>query len=194
MLAHLVASLATLTALLLSSATKMDHSSAPGETKEAYTERLTVITSATAQAARVFANGSGWTAKELAFATLVLINEESRFDLRIHNGDPHPLWHSDHGRSKCLAQVQKSRHVPPERWLSLAGTSPEATYACLLAGTELLVRQAKQCGVWNGQRATRDKVAMAFAAYASGGHCRPTDRDWRRANLWNAAIGRAKLE
>jgi hypothetical protein len=38
--------------------------------------------------------------------------------------------------------------------------------------------------VFNGQRADRRRVAMTFASYASGGKCKPTDREWERADRW----------
>jgi hypothetical protein len=70
------------------------------------------------------------------------------------------------------------------------GTAEDATRLCADATARLLVAQARQCGVWPGQRADRTKVAKTFAAYASGGGCDPNDQAWARADKWLAAIAK----
>lgn len=169
---------------------KMPHSAAPGETQEQYLERLSGMTKSVAIAMKPYANGQGWTTTELSLAELELWNAETLFDQRIHAGLEHPKWTQDSGRAKCMGQIHVSLLVPQEQWEKLVGTDEGATQLCADATARVLVAQARNCGVWAGQRADRNKVAKVFAAYASGGKCVPEERDYSRADKWNAFIAR----
>lgn len=169
---------------LLAEATRLGASVAPGETPEARDARLGTITSSLATASRAAADGQGWAWTEIAAWALIAWKEESQFDLRVHAGLPHPVWTSDVGRAKCMGQLHQSRIVPPEVWVTLAGTSEEATLQCARYTITVAIAQAKQCGVYLGRRASKPAVAAVFAAYASGGNCKPDERAWYRAERW----------
>ena len=173
---------------LYATAKKLPHSAAPGETPEAYDDRLRGMMRAVAASTKPYANGQGWTATELALAEVETWHGETLFDQRIHAGLAHPKWNSDQGRAKCFGQIHISVLVPKDQWEQLVGTDAESTQMCADATARMLVAMARQCGVWSGQRADRTKVAKVFAAYASGGKCVPQERDWARADKWNAAI------
>jgi hypothetical protein len=179
---------AALAAWLLVKAVALPHSATPGETPEGYRERLGTITMSIATVVTPYADGRAWTSTELGLAMLLLWHGETLFDQRIHAGEPHPVWHEDHGLAKCGLQIHSSAIVPRAEWEKLTGTDEEATTRCVHAGTMIYVSMARICGVWIGQRATKDAVAKTYAAYGSGGHCLPDDRAWDRANRWNAMI------
>jgi hypothetical protein len=175
---------------LYSIAEKMPHSAAPGETLEQYKERLAGMTKAVAVSMKPYANGQGWTTTELGLMVLEVWNAETLFDQRIHAGLEHPKWTQDSGRAKCMGQIHVSVLVPQEQWEKTVGTDEGATQLCADATARVVVAQARNCGVWAGQRADRNKVAKVFAAYASGGACVPTERDYARADKWNSFIAR----
>jgi len=163
---------------------KLPGSHAPGEEREDYNRRVRSVAVALAEEATPFANGTGWTSTEISAAAAVIWHGESLFDRRIHAGEEHPLWHGDHGLAHCPMQLHQSRLVPPDIWARLGGLDSDATHLCAQYGIRVLVAQARQCGVFIGQRADRTRVAKTFAGYASGGKCTPTDRDWERADRW----------
>lgn len=163
---------------------KQPGSHAPGELRADYNTRVTDVSSAIAEEATPFANGIGWTSTEIAAAAEVIWYSESLFDRRVHAGEEHPLWHGDHGLAHCPMQVHQSKIVPPDIWARLGGVDADATHLCAQYGIRVMLAQARQCGVFIGVRADRNRVAQTFASYASGGKCKPTDRDWQRADLW----------
>lgn len=173
---------------LYETAKKMPHSSAPGETPEDYQARLKGMVKALAISTEPYADAQGWTRTELSLAELELWNAETLFDQRVHAGLEHPKWTQDNGKAHCFGQIHVSQLVPQEEWEKTVGTSDGATQACADATARIWVAQARQCGVWSGQRADRNKVAKVFAAYATGGNCTPQERDWARADKWVAAI------
>jgi hypothetical protein len=177
-----------LAAWLYATAEKLPHSAAPGEEREQYKQRLDGMTTSLAVATKPYADGRAWTASELSLAMLMLWHGETLFDQRIHAGVEHPKWTQDAGKARCLGQIHISQLVPEEEWNRLVGTSEGATQLCADATARIWVAMARQCGVWSGQRAERTKVAKVFAAYATGGNCTPGERDWARADKWNAAI------
>jgi hypothetical protein len=181
---------AALAKWLLAVALSLPRSHAPDETRDAELERLKILASSMAEAAVPYADGRGWTASELALAGLIIWHGETLLDERPHAGKPHPEWTQDNGLATCGMQLHTSKLVPPELWATLAGADEEATLRCARAGLLVLVAQARTCGVWRGRRADRDAVAKAMAAYATGGHCAPTEREWQRANRWQDLIAR----
>ena len=175
---------------LYSIAEKMPHSAAPGETPEQYKERLAGMTKSVAISMKPYANGQGWTTTELGLMVLEIWNAETLFDQRIHAGLDHPKWTQDSGRAKCMGQIHVSVLVPQDQWEKTVGTDEGATQLCADATARVVVAQARNCGVWAGQRADRNKVAKVFAAYANGGLCVPQERDFARADKWNSFIAR----
>jgi hypothetical protein len=169
---------------LLAAALAMPTSKAPGETPEQVHARLETIAVALATAAKEASTGEGWTSTEMAAAVLVLWNEETRFDLRVHAGEKHPQWTQDQGKSRCLGQIQASALVPPDEWAALAGTGEEATLVCARATMRVLRAQGRRCGTYLGVRADRRRVSVTFSAYGSGGKCKADDRSWTRADRW----------
>lgn len=176
--------IAVVAAWLLTEALKMPISKVPDETLVQLEARLTVATTSLAVAGKEHSDGSGWSATELAAWGLVLWNEEARFDQRIHAGLPHPVWTQDKGLATCMGQLHASRLIPPEMWSRLAGTSDEATLHCARATLMVARAQGRRCGTYIGVRASRERVASVFAAYGSGGNCKPSERDWARADRW----------
>lgn len=175
---------AVVAAWLAAELVKLPGSRAPGETREDYVDRVRQVAEAEAEEAAPFANGSGWTSTEIAAAGAVIWYSETLFDKRIHAGEAHPVWTQDHGLARCGMQLHTSGIVPQDVWEKLAGLGKDSTHLCAQYGLRVVIAQAKQCGVFMGQRADRRRVAETFASYASGGKCKPTDRDWQRADLW----------
>ena len=164
---------------------KLPGSHAPGETREDYEKRVGVdVATAIVEEATPYANGTGWSSTEIAASAAIIWYGESLFDLRVHAGQEHPLWHGDHGLAHCPMQLHQSKLVPPDIWARLAGVDADATHLCARYGIRVMIAQARQCGVFVGVRADRNRVAQTFAGYASGGKCKPTERDWQRADLW----------
>jgi hypothetical protein len=159
-------------------------SRAPGETRQEYVDRAGQIATALAEEATPFANGSGWTSTELAAAGAVIWYSETLLDKRIQAGEQHPVWNQDHGLARCGMQLHSSGIVPQDVWARLVGQGADSTHLCAQYGLRVIVAQARQCGVFSGVRADRNRVAKTFASYASGGKCVPGDRDWKRADLW----------
>ena len=163
---------------------KIPGSHVPGETREEYRARVGEVATAMVEESRTLANGSGWSLTELAAAGAIIWHGETLFDRRVHAGEQHPLWNQDHGLARCGMQLHSSGIVPQDVWERLVGLGTDQTHLCAQYGLRVLIAQAKQCGVFNGQRADRRRVAMTFASYASGGKCKPTDREWERADRW----------
>lgn len=181
---------ATAVAALFKAAQAIPHLLAPGETVEEWNERVHMIVEQNYEAAGDYANGKGWTRFELAIATTVLEGNETRFDRRIHAGEKHPIWTQDDGLATCLGQHHVSKAIPAEDWARLAGLGLDATARCARATTMMLVSHAKQCGVFIGQRASKNAVAKAMASYGSGGKCTPNDEMWRRGSEWEKLMGK----
>lgn len=163
---------------------KLPGSHAPGETREEYIDRSKEVATALAEEATPYANGTGWTSTELAAAGAIIWYSETLLDKRIQVGEQHPVWTQDHGLARCGMQLHVSGLVPQDVWERLAGPGIDPIHLCAQYGLRVVVAQARQCGVFIGFRANRDRVAKTFASYASGGKCVPSDRDWQRADLW----------
>jgi len=177
-------------AALFKAAQEIPHLLAPGETVDEWNDRVHMIVEQNYEAAGPYADGKGWSRFEIALATTDLMGNETRFDRRIHAGEKHPDWDQDKGLAKCLGQHHVSRAIPRAQWERLPGLDVDATLRCAIATTMQLVSQAKQCGVFLGRHASKDAVAQAFAAYATGGHCKPGERDWSRALEWEKLMGK----
>jgi len=163
---------------------KLPKSRAPGETREEFEARVQEISVALVHEARQFADGKGWSLTELAAAGGVIWQGETLFDRRIQAGEEHPIWNQDHGLARCGMQLHASGIVPPEVWEKLVGEGKDAVHLCAQYGLRVVVAQAKQCGVYFGQRADRRRVAWMLASYGSGGKCTPAERSWERADRW----------
>ena len=134
--------------------------------------------------AQPYANGSGWAWTELVAAGAVIWHGETLLDKRIQVGEPHPVWDQDKGLARCGMQLHTSGIVPPDVWVRLVGVGEAPLNLCAQYGLRVVVAQAKQCGVFFGVRADRNRVAKMFASYATGGKCVPGDREWQRADRW----------
>ena len=160
--------------------------SASGEQPFAYHARIDIIGESVADAAEG-AHLLGWRGSrvQMAAALLVLVDEESRFDERVHAGSRHPVWTADHGRSTCLMQVQRSRYV--QGWEHLAGIDSTSTFHCLSAGARLFSAQYHSCSQWP---VSQDSMALAFTAYGVG-HCGPPSQLGKdRAAKWARILRR----
>lgn len=162
----------------------MPYSHAPEETPDQHHELDVALSTALAEEATPYATGQGWSSTELSAAGTILIDEESRRDRRVLAGEKHPHWTQDHGLSRCGFQLRASGLVPQDVWAKLPGTDTDSLHLCVKYGLRVLVAEARQCGVWNGFSANRERVARAFMAYASGGNCKPTEAMWARADKW----------
>jgi len=163
---------------------RLPGSHAPGESREEYVNRVGEISTALAEEAIPYANGTGWSATELAAAGAVIWYSETLLDKRVHAGEQHPVWTQDNGLAKCGFQLHTSGLVPQDVWERLVGLGTDSTHLCAQYGLRVVVAQARQCGVFSGLRADRNRIAKTFASFASGGKCAPGDRDWQRADLW----------
>ena len=163
---------------------RLPRSVAPGETREQFEARVDEVSEALTTEARAFADGTGWGMTELAAAGGVIWHGETLFDRRVQSGEGHPVWNQDHGLARCGMQLHVSGIVPQEVWDKVVGDGKDALHLCAQYGLRVVIAQARQCGVYYGQRADRNRVAQTFASYASGGKCKPTDRDWQRADQW----------
>jgi len=162
------------------------HVSASGESADVYDARVTIVGSVSADVAEG-GRYLGWRGRkvELTAALLVLIDEESRFDERVHAGTKHPTWTGDDGHSVCLMQVQRSRLTPG--FDQLVGTDETSTHHCLSAGARIFAAQYGACA--RGP-VTEDSMAVAFTAYAVG-HCAGASELGRaRARKWMKAVRR----
>jgi hypothetical protein len=175
---------AVVAAWLAAELMKLPGSHAPGETREEYVDRAGEVATDLAEEATPYANGTGWTSTELAAAGAIIWYSETLLDKRIQVGEQHPLWNQDHGLARCGMQLHVSGLVPQDVWEHLAGPGSDPMRLCAQYGLRVVVAQARQCGVFIGFRASRDRVAKTFASFATGGKCVPTDRDWKRADLW----------
>lgn len=175
---------AVVAAWLAAELSHLPGSHAPGETREEYLNRAKEIATALAEEAVPYANGTGWSATELAAAGAVIWYSETLLDKRVHAGEQHPIWTQDNGLAKCGFQLHVSGIVPQDVWERLVGLGADSTHLCAQYGLRVVVAQARQCGVFSGLRADRNRVAKTFASFATGGKCVPTDRDWQRADLW----------
>jgi len=147
------------------------------ETRAQYEERVSTIAQAVAaEVQEVRLRGLG--AKDLAFAVMTIMYNESRFALDVHAGERL----GDRGRASCLAQIHKSGLVPAEEWEVLTGVDLEATRRCARAAVRLLGAQYRRCA--QPSSGGRMAMARAFAAYASGSSCTPTSSSLRRAEEW----------
>lgn len=151
----------------------------PPETLDRYRERVQMIGEVTAEATQDVR--WAWGPKALITATLEHMYEESRFDVRIHAGDPHPLWDSDDGKAACLGQLHQSGIVPPREWVVLAGTDREATLRCVRATMRVLVSLQRMCA--NRLPPTVPNMAAVFGGL-SGRGCQSTPSSQRRAQQW----------
>lgn len=163
---------------------KLPKSRAPGETKEEFEARVQEVSVALVQESRQFADGKGWSLTELAAAAGVIWQAETLFDRRIQVGQEHPVWNQDHGLARCGMQLHVSGIVPQDVWEKLVGEGKDAVHLCAQYGLRVVIAQAKQCGVYFGQRADRRRVAWMFASYGTGGNCTPRDSSWSRADRW----------
>jgi len=175
---------AVIAAWLAAELARLPGSHAPGETREEYMERVKEIATALAEEATPYANGTGWTSTELAAAGAMIWYSETLLDKRIQIGEQHPVWNQDHGLARCGLQLHSSGLVPQDVWERLVGQGAGPVRLCAQYGLRVVVAQARQCGVFLGVRADRNRVAKTFASFATGGKCAPGDRDWKRADLW----------
>ena len=173
-----------LTQWLTTELLKFPKSRSPGETREEIETRVEEVAVALVQEARQFADGKGWSLTELAAAAGVIWQGETLFDRRVQAGEEHPIWNQDHGLARCGMQLHVSGIVPQDVWEKLVGSGKDSVHLCAQYGLRVVIAQAKQCGVYIGQRADRRRVAWMLASYASGGKCAPGDREWTRADLW----------
>lgn len=174
----------TTTQWLTSELRRLPRSLSPGETREEFDARVRLVTEAIVEEARGFADGKGWSWTELAAAASVIWHSETLFDRRIQSGEGHPIWHQDRGLARCGMQLHVTGIVPPDVWEKLVGSGKDALHLCAQYGLRVVTAQAKQCGVYFGQRADRARVAKMLASYGSGGNCTPGDASWKRADVW----------
>jgi hypothetical protein len=163
---------------------KLPGSVAPSETREEFESRVHQIALAEVEeAARIRASEHvGWSTAELAAFGAVTWHGETLFDVRVHSGEGHPVWTQDHGKARCGMQLHKSGIVPSEVWEKLAGL--EQTNLCAQYGLRVVVAQGRNCGVIYRTTPGMYQVAQVFSAYATGGSCTASDRDYRRASIW----------
>ena len=148
------------------------------ETQEHYENRVARIAVAIAEEAEQ-APGWSWGARPLAFAALTVMYKESHFALAVHSGEKL----GDEGRAACLGQLHVSGLVPRHEWMELTGVDVAATRRCARATMRLLAVQHRGCRM-RRQSPTIGNMSQIFAAYGSGGSCKPTSSSTARARTW----------
>lgn len=159
----------------------------PGENPEdveQYRARVQVIAESIASEASD-ARGWGWGTKALAFATLTLMYNESRFSLSVHTGEKL----GDRGRASCLGQIHMSGMVPKHEWMRLTGADTASTRRCARATIRLLISQQRVCRLQAHPGNVRN-MARVFTAYGTGGSCLMSVQGRRRADEWGKLMAR----
>lgn len=117
-------------------------------------------------------------AADAAAMTLTIFKWESALDYHVHGGEKSPIGHQDHGKARCLGQIQQNGKSTKE-WKALAGRSPEATQRCVIAAQEALQYHVKRCKLrrkipiakrWLAPL-NADEVAVLLHAYGTGHAC-----------------------
>lgn len=117
--------------------------------------------------AEVASKAHGWpgSPRELAMLMLTVAWHETRFSLRIHEGNCRP-FECDQGRARGLWQLHAQASIPRERWLGLAGLDLEATRNSAQEAARALIRSRRMClSKIHGS----DWIAPTLAAYAGRG-------------------------
>lgn len=83
-------------------------------------------------------------AKDVAALNMTIFKWESALDYHVHGGEESPIGHQDHGKARCLGQIQQNS-TPEKEWKALAGRSPEATRRCAVATQRALQYHVKRC-------------------------------------------------
>lgn len=112
-------------------------------------------------------SAEGWsgTRRELATLLLTVAWHETRFSLRIHEGNCKP-YECDHGRARGLWQLQVHRSLPRETWIGLAGLDVDATRRAAREAARVLTRSRNMC---SGRAQGVTLVAQTLSAYAGRG-------------------------
>ncbi|MDX1527033.1 MAG: hypothetical protein R3337_00310 [Gammaproteobacteria bacterium] len=111
--------------------------------------------------------------------------DETSLDYNVHAGKPTHIGHQDHGRARCLGQIQTwpgNTLLTRKEWESLAGTDYASTQLCANATVSYLWYHAQRCLRRKVAKAKRwdepltwPEVARLFAAYGEG-HCAPVGK------------------
>ena len=160
-----------------------------GEPVDAYQARVGVIVDAIGETVAEYPK---WKPAELAALLTVISYGESKWDPVIHAGGIHRVYHQDHGRAKCLGQLQPSGFVPTREWETLGGTDKAATVRCLTAMARVLSGFRRYCRYERGAM-TRHRMAVIIGAYGTGRGCIATPQSRKRAKKWAAMVRKLKL-
>jgi hypothetical protein len=117
--------------------------------------------------ADVAESAEGWSGSKRELATLLLTVawHETRFSLRIHEGNCKP-YECDHGRARSLWQLHVHASLPREQWLGLAGLDAESTRRAAREAAKALSRSRNMC---SGRAHGTELVAQTLSAYAGRG-------------------------
>ena len=153
------------TAHLIAIALRLQGTPPGAEAVDDYRFRLDQIVTALVDASERY--------RELAVASLVLMDQESRFRREVHSGAV-----LGPGPAICLGQFEEGPHLGHKEWLALAGLDRAATERCVGRVVSTLRRYRGWCGSWAG----------AFSAYATGKGCKVIPLGQHRANLLNKLL------
>jgi hypothetical protein len=117
--------------------------------------------------ADVAESAEGWSGRQRELATLLLTVawHETRFSLRIHEGNCKP-YECDHGRARGLWQLHVQPSLPREEWIHVAGLDVESTRLAAREAAKALSRSRNMCA---GRARGTELIAQTLAAYAGAG-------------------------
>jgi hypothetical protein len=118
------------------------------ETKEARTERLTMIAEVNAEAAygQKGKNETPWGARDDLALLKAIMGGESAYEYRVHAGQKSHIGTADAGNALCMGQIHFVRAWWTEaEWRALAGLDRVATKRCSEAILRVLAYHAKRC-------------------------------------------------
>lgn len=148
----------------------------PPETSAQRDARLEVAGAAAASAA--LNTEHGFYPLQAAAIVGTIWYAESRNDYHVHAGSKSPIGHQDHGKAKCLGQIQTwpgNTLLTEAQWQALTGADYASTQRCADATVSYLWYHAQRClrrkmpknKRW--QKPLDDgEVARLFAAYGEG--------------------------
>lgn len=124
-----------------------------------------------------------WHSDNTAITLTIFKWESGSFDYHVHGGEKSPIGHQDHGKARCLGQIQQNDMNEAE-WMALAGRDKASTSRCVIKTQEILRYHAERCklrrNIHEAQRwrapLTENEVNLLLNAYGNGQACHVSTR------------------
>jgi len=112
-----------------------------------------------------------WSVPPRTMLALVLTQwrYETGLDYYVHAGLESPIGHQDHGKSRCLGQIQRFGMSKAE-WLALTGTDLASTRRCAHHTARILDSHIRRCRLHRVPFG-HAQAAIAISAYGRGNGC-----------------------